>query len=183
MFDTLMEIWSNKGFEILFILSIVVILILALFRIGKKGSWSKTYYYSGDKVSKGATPSDKTRKSTAPTSSGELECRRVLQKIFNKPFDKERPNFLNNPVTGGAYNLELDCFCGELKLAVEYNGRQHYEYVPFFHKNKEDFLNGKYRDELKRRMCRDNGITLIEVPYTIRVNDIEAYLTKQLYSK
>ena len=117
------------------------------------------------------------------TSKGEIECKRVLENYFNKPFDKERPGFLNNPVTGSKHNLELDCFNKELGLAVEYSGRQHYHYVPFFHKNKEVFYNQKYRDELKRRMCKDNGVVLIEVPYTVKHKNIETFLKKELYNR
>ena len=97
----------------------------------------------------------------------------MLENAFDRSFGKARPNFLNNPVTGGNFNLELDCYNPELKLAVEYNGVQHYKYTPHFHKNNEAFLNQKYRDELKRRMCKDNMITLIEVPYTIMVENIK----------
>src|SRR5579884_2904756 len=71
------------------------------------------------------------------TSKGEEECRIVLEKIFKGyKFGPIRPDFLKN-VTG--YNLELDCYCEELKLAVEFQGKQHYEYVQFFHKNKENY--------------------------------------------
>ena len=54
---------------------------------------------------------------------------------------------------------------------------EHYKYTPFFHKNKEAFYNQKYRDELKRRMCKDNGIYLIEIPNTVKLEDIEHFLT------
>ena len=67
-----------------------------------------------------------------------------------------------------------------MSLAVEYNGIQHYKYVPYFHKNKEAFLNQKYRDDMKRRMCKDNKITLIEVPNTIDISNIENYLITKL---
>jgi hypothetical protein len=116
-------------------------------------------------------------------SKGEVECRRVLQRIFNRPFDKIRPNFLNNPVTGGNFNMELDCYDDGLKLGVEYDGRQHAEYTPFFHKNKEAFYNQQYRDELKKRMCKDNGVTLINIPHTVKHDDIEYYLMKELHKK
>lgn len=146
-----------------------------------KGSWSNTYYRF-DKDIKELRKSDK-KDSNFPKkdSRGETECRRVLEEIFQRDFTKARPNFLNNPITGGYHNLELDCFNPELRLAVEYQGVQHSQYTPFFHKNKEAFLNGKYRDELKRRMCKDNMITLIEVPHTIKQEDIRRFLTKELY--
>ena len=70
-------------------------------------------------------------------SKGEKECRKVLENLFNKPFSKSRPDFLRNPVTGGNFNLELDCYNQELSLAVEYNGIQHYKYVPYFHRNND----------------------------------------------
>jgi hypothetical protein len=120
------------------------------------------------------------KKQSKYESKGESECRRVLQKIFNKPFNSVRPDFLRNPVTGNNHNLELDCYDPELKLAVEYNGEQHYKYIPYFHKNKEAFHNQKYRDLIKRQMCRDNGVHLIEVPNTVKVGQIEQYLLNKL---
>ncbi len=35
------------------------------------------------------------------------------------------------------FNLEIDCYSPKLKLGVEYNGAQHYKFIPHFHKNKE----------------------------------------------
>lgn len=174
----LKELWKKHDFEIVFGLCIAFILILCLYRkiTGQRGTWSKTYYYPGQsKISQ-----YRSKRAPPRESSGEKECRRVLQYLFNKPFTNQRPDFLRNPVTGGNYNLELDCYDSDLRLAVEYNGVQHYRYIPYFHKNKESFLNQKYRDELKRRMCRENGVTLIEVPNTVKVDDIKGFLEKEL---
>lgn len=175
MFNWLRNFWHENGFEICLISSIVVIIILALFRIGKKGTWTSLDSYA-------LYIKKKSLKKHAPkTSKGELECRRVLQKLFGKPFNKARPDFLRNPVTGGLFNLELDCYNPVLKLAVEYNGAQHYKFIPYFHKNKEAFLNQKYRDDMKRRICKDNNITLIEVPNTIKIHDIGKFIITELY--
>lgn len=173
MLKKVKDIWEKWGFEIVLGLCVLFLLIYYLFRKGKKGSWSNIVTYG---------PYKKKRKAPPKESKGELECRRVLEKIFKKPFPKIRPDFLRNPVTGGDHNLELDMYCPTLNLAVEYSGVQHYKYVPYFHKNKEAFHNQKYRDELKRRMCRDYGINLIEVPYTVKIDEIEKYLTRQLES-
>jgi hypothetical protein len=190
MFDKLKKIWNDKGYEILIGSCLVIILVLALFKIGKKGTWSSSYnfdQYTNDKNTHSKLFNDNN--TVKKTSSGELECRRVLRKIFNKPFNTSRPNFLRNPVTsssskngfnGDSFNLELDCFEPSLRLGIEYQGAQHYKYIPYFHKNKESFRNQQYRDELKRRMCRDNRINLIEVPHTVKIHQIESYLRQQL---
>ena len=104
-------------------------------------------------------------------SKGETLCREVATKVFGKSFKKIRPDFLKNNVTG--HNLELDIYNEELKVAIEYNGQQHYKYVPFFHKNYEHFLNQKYRDEIKKMLCKQEGIYLIEISYETDPTDIE----------
>lgn len=117
--------------------------------------------------------------SNAVQSKGEQECRRVIEEITQKPFTKHRPDFLKNEITGK--NLELDCYNDELKLAIEYNGIQHYEYTPVFHKNRDSFYNTKYRDKMKASLCHENGVKLIVVPYTVKLQDIKRYIQDHLY--
>ena len=176
MFESFTNFWNKHGFEIILVVSLVFIAIFALCRIGKKGTWSSSYHYDPSHGQENLQQKRGPRKE----SSGEKECRRVLQKIFNKPFKTCRPDFLRNPVTGGRFNLELDCYEESMKLAAEYNGVQHYKYTPYFHKNKEAFYNQMYRDQLKRYMCQQNSVNLIEVPNTVEVNQIEGYLTDKL---
>jgi hypothetical protein len=111
-------------------------------------------------------------------SKGEQECKRVIEEITQKPFIKHRPDFLKNEITGK--NLELDCYNDELKLAIEYNGIQHYEYTPVFHKTRDSFYNTKYRDKMKVTLCHENGIKLIVVPYTVKLQDIKRYIQDHL---
>jgi hypothetical protein len=179
--------WSEYGFEILLAFCITFIVLYGLYRkiTGKKGTWStKSYYIPITSINRNTNNYATQSKQTAPKESkGECECRRVLQQLFrkyNSQFNKARPDFLRNPVTGGNFNLELDCFEPELRLAVEYNGVQHYKYVPHFHNNKEAFLNQKYRDQMKRQLCKEHGINLIEVPYTVKVEDIKNFLEKEI---
>ncbi len=167
-------------YEILFTLCIVSMLLIGLYQkiVGKKGSWSHSYFYSPF-LQKDREDSLQKRPRIFD-SKGELECRRVLQKLFRKQFQKIRPDFLSNSVTGGKHNLEIDCYDEELRLGVEYQGQQHYKYTPFFHRNHESFLNQKYRDELKRMLLKQNNINLIEVPYTVKIENIENYLVNEL---
>ena len=102
----------------------------------------------------------------------------MLQRFYNRPFEKIRPEWLINPKTGRA--LELDLYNESLKLAVEYDGRQHKQYVKFFHKTRKNFKRQKERDTIKSRICKDLGITLIRVPWHIKYDDLEAYLKLEL---
>ena len=111
-------------------------------------------------------------------SNGEAKCREVLENKFGKLFPTVRPNFLKNPET--KRNLELDCYNDELKLAIEYNGSQHYEFPNTFHRTKEDFIKQVRRDQYKVERCNQEGIYLITVPHTVPLNEIESYIDKQL---
>lgn len=129
-----------------------------------------------DQASKPAILEEFFEKPTEPTkkektqSKGEALCKKLAEDTFGVPFEKIRPDMLKNKVTG--YNLELDIYNDALKVAIEYNGEQHYKYIPFFHKNYEAFLNQKYRDEIKRMLCEKNGIHLIEIRFDTAPTDI-----------
>lgn len=171
--EILENYWEKYGFDLLIILSIFFLIIYAFCRMGKKGTFSTPESIFSQSLSP-------KKKKVVKDSKGEIICRNYLEKRFNLEFPKIRPDFLRNPVTGGDYNLELDCYNDQLKLAVEYNGIQHYKFSPFFHKNNEAFLNQKYRDEMKRYKCKEQNIKLIEVPYTIPHQKIEEFLETEL---
>lgn len=97
------------------------------------------------------------------SSKGEMLCVTCLEKITGRRFIKVRPDCLKNPVTGQC--LELDAYHEGLKLGLEYNGIQHYRFTSFFHKNYEDFMCQRYRDHLKKELCRSAGISLLIVSY------------------
>jgi len=95
---------------------------------------------------------------------------RITCKIFEEFLGREvivcgRPNFLKNPKTGR--NLELDMYDPITKIAIEYNGEGHYNFVSKFHSDESKVFDQKERDILKRHLCEENGIILLTVPYTI----------------
>jgi len=68
--------------------------------------------------------------------------------------------------TRGILNgLELDCYIPRLKLAFEYNGKQHYEYVSIFHNSLDSLEEVKKRDRLKKKLCDNINIKLIIIDY------------------
>ena len=107
----------------------------------------------------------------------EKECRRIFEKIFLKEFEKIRHPLLRNPKTN--FKLELDGYNDDLKIAFEYNGRQHYRRNPLFH-TKQQFEELQYRDKVKSKLCKINRIELIIIPFNIRYDDLEKFITKKL---
>jgi hypothetical protein len=173
-FTEIKKIFEEYSFEIVIIACVLFILLYFLYTtiFGIRGTWSDRYYY--------LQPQQKENRKIRGDSKGEVECRRVMENIFKRPFNKSRPDFLNNPVTGGNFNLELDCYNEDLGIAVEYHGIQHTKYTPYFHKNYEAFLNQKYRDDMKRRICKEKGIYLIEVYHDVKIHDIEGFIINKL---
>lgn len=112
-------------------------------------------------------------------SIGETLCKQALRRIFkNYEFKTIRPNWLKNPETGK--NLEIDLYCKELNLGIEYNGLQHYVFPNKFHKTREEFIAQVRRDQFKKKMCNLHKLNLIVVPYKIRKEYIELYIRKKL---
>lgn len=76
-----------------------------------------------------------------------------------------RHTCLKNPKTNRC--LEFDAYANETMIALEYNGIQHYEFPNPFHTDEKSYQEGVERDNLKRRLCIEHGIKLIEIPYYI----------------
>jgi very-short-patch-repair endonuclease len=118
-------------------------------------------------------------------SKGETECRRVLEKYYGVPFPNQRPSWLKNPKTNRS--LELDCYNADLdvgkgwRLAVEYDGEQHFKKTSMGDDKKVKELQA--RDKLKDKLCKENKVILIRVPYTVKNEDIEAYLMERIPRK
>ncbi len=93
------------------------------------------------------------------TYKSEGVCRDIFEEIFNENFPKKRPDWLQK--------LELDGYCEKLQCAFEYSGKQHYEYIKFFHKEKDlnNFEKQQERDVRKADICKEKGVKLIVVPY------------------
>ncbi|CAH6419987.1 Hypothetical protein HVR_LOCUS1044 [uncultured virus] len=97
-------------------------------------------------------------------SKGERLCMNALGEIFpGKSFIKIRHPKIINPLTKRP--LELDLYNEELELAVEYNGKQHYDHIPYFHQSEQDLKSQQERDSFKVISCKEHDITLIVVPY------------------
>lgn len=71
-----------------------------------------------------------------------------------------------------------DFFVPEANTIIEYNGIQHYVYDDYYGRDGR-FEKQQRRDEDVRRICRERGINLIEIPYT-DFDNISQILEKRL---
>ncbi len=160
------------GAIILFIGAIIYSLVTR-----KKGTYNtfRDYFLPLDQV---ITPTQKARDSKLEAIS-----RACLEKIYSgHEFKNIRPDWLINPETGK--KLELDCYCEELKIAVEVQGVQHIKpVIGYFHKNIEDFEAQQARDLIKVEECVKRGIHLITIPFNVRATKACEYLMKELGKK
>jgi len=94
-------------------------------------------------------------------SKGEERVRKLLSKRKIKFYREVEIKGMINPKTG--YSLRLDFFLPKYNIAIEYNGKQHYD--ASYHKDEESFEQQQYRDEIKSKFCKDNKIKLITISY------------------
>lgn len=108
-------------------------------------------------------------------------CRKYFESMFNEAFPKVKPNWLRNPKTGNL--LELDGYCEKLNIAFEHQGEQHYTQGRMFSKTKKELRDIKSRDRLKRKLCGENGIALIEIPslgIRTKKHNLKSFILKEL---
>ncbi|CAG8602732.1 2036_t:CDS:1, partial [Diversispora eburnea] len=88
----------------------------------------------------------------------QTKCIQIAEEIPNEePIIEYRPPFLNG--------LEFDAFFQKYRIALEVQGSQHRFHNTGWYKDVKKFEDIVNRDRLKRCMCQDNRIFLLEVWY------------------
>lgn len=75
--------------------------------------------------------------------------------------------------------LKIDFYLPNYNTFIEFNGIQHYEFTPAFHKTKEEFNKQVERDKRLKDYCKGNKIKLIVIKYN-QIDKIEEILNKKL---
>jgi hypothetical protein len=93
-----------------------------------------------------------------------LRVREILKRLY--PFDLVFEEVtLSGTKTAKHKGLRTDFFIPNQRIMIEVHGQQHYEFTPFYHKNKLDFALSRKRDSDKALWCSFNKIAYVELKY------------------
>ncbi len=99
-------------------------------------------------------------------SKHHIRARKLIKEVYHSYRVLEEVKLPGSTSTHKRSVLYLDFFIPNIRKAVEVHGRQHYEYTPFFHKSKADFILARGRDEDKIEWCELNNIEIITLKYS-----------------
>lgn len=117
-------------------------------------------------------------------SLGEAICRETLRALFSTPQYEYKFGNIWLRMDPDHGNMELDCYeknliCADgkiISLALEYDGIQHFIKSGYM----DDQAGTAIRDKIKDKYCKDNGIILLRVDYTVKTEDIPDNIKAQL---
>ena len=75
-----------------------------------------------------------------------------------------------HPVKIGSKTLFLDLYVPRLKLGIECQGKQHFEFNKFHYQDANAFREAKRNDRKKEEQCKELGITLIKINYNEKID-------------
>lgn len=104
--------------------------------------------------------------SKRPRSKYHLRARELLKEIFHSYVILEEVKMPGSTALHRKGVLYLDFYIPQIKRAFEVHGQQHYEYSPFFHKNKADFVLAQAKDCDKIEWCKLNNIKITTLKYS-----------------
>ena len=120
---------------------------------GREYAWNLTSY--------SVDANDKRKR-----SKFHVRARRLLKTIFHSYRILEEVKLPGSTASHRKGVLYLDFYLPQIMMAIEVHGQQHYQYTPFFHKNKAEFAIAKAKDEDKIAWCELNKIDIIVLRYS-----------------
>jgi hypothetical protein len=96
------------------------------------------------------------------TSSGEKEVKRILEK-YNISYISQwmEHNCFHDKKLRFDFKVTQSGFAS----VIEYHGKQHFEYVDFFHRNQKNYQLCNTRDEIKKKYCEKRKLPYLEIRY------------------
>ncbi len=101
----------------------------------------------------------------------------ILKEICEKLYGKRNVEYQYHPFFLGQQSYDI--YLPKYKIAIEYQGKQHFEPVEYFG-GEDSFKNQQQRDKRKLELSKENDITLIYVNYW---EDLSPELVKEKVDK
>jgi hypothetical protein len=91
----------------------------------------------------------------------EKELFKLVSRYYSDAIFQHSPSWL--------HPQNIDIYVPSIGLAIEYNGKQHYESIDFFGGD-EGLKHRMELDEKKVKVCKDNGVKVLHWKYNVEVN-------------
>lgn len=113
---------------------------------------------------------------TSPKWKSEAQLYTLTSSLYTDAIYQYHPKWLGMQ--------SLDIYIPSLSIGIEYQGKQHYKPIEHFGGEKH-FLHQQANDRKKKALCAENGVTLIEWPYTEPINEenLRKYLNEAVDNK
>ena len=123
-----------------------------------------------------ATPNNLLSGYGCPKCNASKGEKRIAKYLDSRNIEYKSQYKFNN--CKSKHKLPFDFYIPNLNVAIEYDGRQHYEIIDYFD-GLDGFIDVKVRDTIKTKYCEKNNIKLIRIPYW-DFDNIEEILEKEL---
>ena len=125
-------------------------------------SWTKVCIICPDHGEFWVTPNNHLNQKSGCPKCSYSKGETTLETIFKKHNIKIEPQWKH---PDEKYLFEYDFYLPEYKILIEFHGKQHYEWIPYFQKTYHDFEEQCKRDSWKITLAKEKGIPLIEFNY------------------
>lgn len=105
-------------------------------------------------------------------------CYKLISKfINNKDIQRQCRFIVFDKVCNIERTIFVDFYIKSLNLIIEYDGEQHFMFLPYFQLNEDGYKNQVNRDNCLNNYCKENNINLLRIPY-VDNNRLEEVIEK-----
>ncbi len=106
-------------------------------------------------------------------SLSEKLFRIIMEKVFNCSFSSCWPLWMKSDKMRP---LQIDGYNEELKIGFEYEGKQHFKFVPYFHKIIEKFERLQFLDNYKKNVLKSRNIFMLYPTYKLKKENYLSFI-------
>ena len=112
-------------------------------------------------------------------------CRIILEQLLDTKFKQLKISISELAVIKETFNFvpkrpfEIDGYSEELNLAFEYNGEQHYRFIPLWHNSRARLFEQQERDKMKQSWCQEKNIHLIIIPHWEAKKELQGFIEEE----